>query len=59
MFTDGINCPECHTDSLHRSHRRKLDWIFHVLGYRPVRCSNCHERFYSPRSRRRTSHTWA
>jgi hypothetical protein len=47
-MSDGKTCPECHTDSLHRSHRRKLDWIFHIIGYRTVRCSNCSERFYAP-----------
>jgi hypothetical protein len=59
MFSDGKTCPECHADSLHRSHRRKLDWIFHVIGYWPVRCSNCSERFYAPRPAKRPRHTWA
>ena len=49
MFPEDKLCPECHADSLYRSHRRKLDWIFHFLGYWPVRCSNCSERFYAPR----------
>jgi hypothetical protein len=59
MFSDGKTCPECHTTSLRRSHRRKLDWIFHVIGYWPVRCSNCCERFYAPRLAKRPRHTWA
>jgi hypothetical protein len=59
MFTDGKTCPECHTRTLHRSHRRKLDWIFHLFGYWPVRCRNCTERFYAPRPGKHISHARA
>ena len=49
IFSDGKTCPECHTESLHRSHRRRLDWVFHYLGFQPVRCTCCCQRFYVPR----------
>jgi hypothetical protein len=58
-FSDGKTCPECHTKSLHRTHRRKLDWLFYIIGYRPMRCSCCRERFYAPRPERHTSHARA
>jgi hypothetical protein len=53
-FSDGRLCPYCLTATLHRSHRRRLDWVLHVLGFRPVRCSCCSQRFYAPG--RATSH---
>jgi hypothetical protein len=56
MFSDGIFCPECNTDSLHRSHRRGRDWFFYLIGFRPVRCSCCCHRFYVPRPAR--DHSW-
>jgi hypothetical protein len=59
MPIDGTSCPECHSDTLYRSHRRNLDWIFYYLGYLPFRCSDCLERFYAPRQRRRSRHIWA
>ena len=50
-FVDGKICPHCQTESLHRSHRRRRDWLFHLLGLRPMRCICCTERFYSPKPR--------
>ncbi len=48
-FSDGKTCPHCHTDSLHRSHRRGRDWLFHLIGLRPMRCTCCTRRFYAPK----------
>jgi hypothetical protein len=48
MFSNGKICPDCHTESLHRSHRRGKDWFFNLLGLRPVRCTCCCQRFYVP-----------
>jgi hypothetical protein len=51
MFSDGKLCPDCNTDSIHRSHRRGFkDWFFNLLALRPVRCICCCQRFYAPQA---------
>jgi hypothetical protein len=49
MFCDGHTCPECDIRCLYRSHAKGLDWVFHLFGYRPMRCHNCCQRFYTQR----------
>jgi len=59
MFCNGKTCPECLTPSLSRSHRRMLDWLLHPFGYFPVRCRNCRDRFYAPRTAKQITHSHA
>lgn len=42
-----MQCPECASDMIRRSSRRKpIDWAASLLGMRPYRCEVCHRRFY-------------
>jgi hypothetical protein len=42
-----MQCPECASDMIRRSARRKpIDWAASLLGMRPYRCEVCHRRFY-------------
>jgi len=50
MFSNGKICPDCHTESLHHSHRPLRDWLLGILGLRRVRCICCYQRFYAPRA---------
>jgi len=45
MFSNGKICPNCHTESLHHSHRPFRDWFFRILRLRSVRRICCYERF--------------
>lgn len=42
-------CPRCHSMDLSRSQRRRL-WDLPMLlwNLRPIRCRQCHSRFYLP-----------
>jgi len=46
-FSNGKICPDCHTESLHYSHRPARDCFFRILRIRPVRCLCCYRRFYA------------
>ena len=50
MFSNGKICPDCHTESLHHSHRPVRDWFLGILRLRCVRCICCYQRFYAPRA---------
>lgn len=40
-------CPVCKSPNLRPARRRKLfDMFMRVVGQRPVRCRECHSRFY-------------
>jgi hypothetical protein len=41
-------CPFCGDSSnARRSHRRGLDVLFGIIGWRPFRCEGCTKRFYA------------
>lgn len=43
-----MQCPECASDMIRRSARRKsTDWAASLLGMRPYRCQVCQRRFYN------------
>jgi hypothetical protein len=50
MFSNGKICPNCHTESLHHSHRPLRDWFFGILRLRSVRCICCYQRFFVSRN---------
>jgi hypothetical protein len=57
MFSNGKICPDCHTESLHHSHRPNRDWFLSILRLRSVRCICCYQRFYVSRAAYRAEMT--
>jgi hypothetical protein len=45
-FATVANCPRCKCKAVLRAHRRGLDWLMPILGFRPARCFTCNRRFY-------------
>jgi hypothetical protein len=46
MSPPTFSCPRCKCKAVVRAHRRGLDWLISVLGFRPARCFTCNRRFY-------------
>ena len=40
-----LSCPKCHSENIRRSYFRYHDWLLLLLLI-PIRCRNCHARFY-------------
>lgn len=42
-------CPRCHSTDLSRSQRPRLwDFAMRLWNLKPIRCRQCHARFYLP-----------
>jgi hypothetical protein len=45
-------CPLCTSTSFQEALPERVDLLFHLLGFAPIRCSNCWRRYYWPSARR-------
>jgi len=41
-----LSCPKCRSENLRRSHLFFYDWPLLLLLFIPIRCRDCHARFY-------------
>ena len=41
-----MDCPECGSENIFRSHRRPLERLVGFIPHRPMRCADCQSRFW-------------
>ena len=50
MLTLERKCPLCDCGEIYKSRYRGLDFLLRLILFRPVRCGECHFRYYQPAS---------
>jgi hypothetical protein len=48
MLTLQRTCPLCDGGEIYTSRYRGLDFLLRLIYFRPVRCGECHWRYYQP-----------
>jgi len=48
MLTLQRTCPLCDCGEIYKSRYRGVDFLLRLIFFRPVRCGECHFRYYQP-----------
>jgi hypothetical protein len=47
MLPSSFSCPRCKCGACHRLHRKGIDRLISMFGFRPLGCLTCGKKFYA------------